>query len=243
MDIRYLIRCGVLATVAGSSAAQADEIHLGMTVGNIAITKNIPSANLGLFNQSAIKTVAAHDLRVTGNNPTFTVTGQIFCKNGARLVAAQAIIGTTALNNGQLIAMGALGQSAKQTAGIAGRSDADVSIPVTLPVTRSAGKAAIDLSFNPARAFEQKLKAFTGKGGSALTYLREAQAFDMPVKINLVGWCKMPENSNSVLAGKTYAGFSARTVPVTILYKGDPKIVDGAGVRAAAGKSNTIKQQ
>jgi hypothetical protein len=222
-----------LAAALVSGPAVADETSLGATVGNVLITKPISPGNLGLANKASVKTVAALDLRVSGANPTFTVTGQVFCKNGAKLVAAQAIVGTLALNNGQLIALGALGQSTKLTS-IAGRSAADVSLSVTLPVTRAAGDAAIDLTFNPARAYERKLKAYAAKGGSAAEYLRGAEAFDMPVAVNLVGWCKKPEGADSVLAGKTYAGFAARTVPVTILYAGDPKIVDGAGVRAAS---------
>jgi hypothetical protein len=58
----------------------------------------------------------------------------------------------------------------------------------------------------------------------------------MPVTVNLIAWCKMPANANSVLAGKTYAGFASRSVPVSILYSGDPKIVDGRGVRATVGQ-------
>jgi len=53
----------------------------------------------------------------------------------------------------------------------------------------------------------------------------------MPVPVNLVAWCKMGDDG-SVLANRTYAGVATRIVPVTVLYKGDPAIVDGAGVRA-----------
>jgi hypothetical protein len=103
-------------------------------------------------------------------------------------------------------------------------------------VARRDTGAAVDLQFNPARHFMQQVKAFAAKGGSAATYLREDQAFEMPVTVNLVGWCKMPANANSVLAGKTYAGFASRSVPVSVLYSGDAKIVDGRGVRATAGQ-------
>jgi hypothetical protein len=123
------------------------------------------------------------------------------------------------------------GKTAKQTH-VAGRSDADVSLEVDLNVSRRATDAAIDLTFNPAREYEQKLKAYVAKGNTAAEYLHDTQAFDMDVTVNLVAWCKMDPNADSVLAGKIYAGFVARKVPVTILYNGDPAIVDGPAPRA-----------
>jgi hypothetical protein len=234
MTLRAVV---VLAVIAPLAAQAADETHLGATVGNVAITKPIPAANLSLRNVAATKTVAAHDLAVSGADPTFTVTGQVFCKNGARLVSAQAIIGQLGLNNGQLISVAPYGKSPEDTS-VANRTAADISIPVKLPVTRKASDAALDLTFNPARTFEDKLKSFAGKGGSAATYLKEDQAFDMPVKISLVGLCKMPANADSVLAGKTYAGFATRIVPVTILYTGDAAIVPGPAPRATTTTSS-----
>jgi hypothetical protein len=219
-------------TVVAAPALAADETHLGFTVGNVLITKPIPSANMSLANISATKTVAARDLRISGLNPTFTVVGQIFCKGGARLVSARAIIGQIGLNNGQLISLAPFGVSPEDTS-VTGRTDANVSLDVTLQVTRLKGAAAVDLTYNPVREFEKKLDAFAAKGGSAATYLNEDQAFDLPVKVNLVGQCRMLDNTGGVLAGKTYAGFATRIVPVTILYRGDPAIVAGPAARSS----------
>ena len=227
-------------TTAAFFVAGADQTSLGPTVGNVLITKYIPGGNLGLVNKASLKTVQAVDLRVSGNEPVYQVTGQLFCKNGARLVEAQAIIGKVFLHGPDAMAIAPYGKSAKLTS-IAGRSDADVSIPVKLTVARRDSGAAVDLQFNPARHFMQKVKSFAANGGSAASYLRQDEAFEMPVTVNLVAWCKMPANANSVLAGKTYAGFASRSVPVSILYSGDPKIVDGRGVRATAGQ--TVKAQ
>jgi hypothetical protein len=228
MMISGLTACA--AMLAAMSAQAADETRLGATVGNVLITKPIPSASLSLGNTSANKTVSGRDLRVTGANPTFTVTGQVFCKGGARLVSVQAIIGQLGLNNGQLISLAPYGESA-EVLSVAGRTDADVSIPVTLPVSRQDTGAAVDLSFNPAREFNRKLTTFVGNGGSAVSYLHQDEAFDMPVKVNLVAHCRMPDSDNSVLAGRTYAGYATRIVPVTILYTGDPAIIAGPAAR------------
>ena len=231
----------VLAVAAAAFVVgAADQTSLGPTVGNVLITKYIPGGNLGLANKAAVKTVQAVDLRVSGAEPVYDVTGQLFCKNGARLVEAQAIIGKVFLHGPDAMVIAADGQSAKLKT-IAGRRDADVSIPVKLTVARRDTGAVVDLQFNPARHFMRKVKEFAAKGNSAAAYLRQDEAFEMPVTVNLVAWCKMPANANSVLAGKTYAGFAARSVPVSILYSGDPKIVDGRGVRATAGQ--TVKAQ
>jgi hypothetical protein len=197
----------------------------------VAITQNIPSASLGLKNMSSSKLASKRDLVVTGNNPSFVVKGQAFCKQGAKLTAVQAIIGKAIVNQTELIALAPYGKSAKNT-NVAGRDAADVELQVELNVTRRAGNALADFSFNPAREYESKLKAYVAKGNMAAEYLRETQAFDMDVTINLVAWCKMDANANSVLAGKTYPGVVSRKMPVTILYNGDPAIVDGPAARA-----------
>ncbi|MFD1767831.1 hypothetical protein ACFSAG_13370 [Sphingorhabdus buctiana] len=220
-----------LTIVAAPLAAYAaDETQFGVTVGSVAITKNIPSASLGLKNMAASKIAAKRDLVVTGTNPRFTVTGQAFCKQGARLTAVQAIIGRAIINQTELIAMAPYGKSAKDSS-VAGRNAADVELQVELKVTRRAGDALVDFTFNPAREYERKLTTYVAKGNTAAEYLRETQAYDMDVTVNLVAWCKMDANANSVLAGKTYPGVASRKVPVTILYNGDPAIVDGPAPR------------
>lgn len=215
------------------AASATDETHFGFTVGSVSITKPISPGSLGLKNMSSSKIASKRDLVVAGNNPRFTVTGQVFCKQGARLTAVQAIIGKGFLHNNDMMVVNSWGKTAKQT-NVAGRSDADVSLEVQLNVSRRDTDAAIDLTFNPARDYEQKLKAYVAKGNTAAEYLRETQAFDMDVTVNLVAWCKMDPKANSVLAGKTYAGFVARRVPVTVLYNGDPAIIDGPAPRATA---------
>lgn len=227
-----------LACLAVPFAATAyDEQEYGFTVGTVSITKPISSGTLSLKNMSSSKIASKRDLAVTSNNPSFNVTGQVFCKPGARLTAVQAIIGNGMLHNDDMIVLNNWGKTPKQT-NVAGRSDADVSLDVELRMSRRDTGAAIDLTFNPAREYEKKLKAFVAKGNSAAEYLRETQAFDMDLTVNLVAWCKMDPNANSVLAGKTYAGFASRKFPVTILYNGDPATIDGPAPRA---KSSTRK--
>lgn len=233
--IKALCAFGIVAIP--SVAIAFDEQQFGFTVGSVSITKPISTGALGLKNMSSSKIAARRDLAVTGNNPRFIVTGQVFCKPGARLTAVQAIIGKGILQNNDMLVVNSWGKTAKDSS-VAGRSDANVSLEVELKVSKRAIDAAIDLTFNPAREYEQKLKAFVAKGGTAAEYLRETQAFDMDVTVNLVAWCKMDPNANSVLAGKTYAGFTSRKVPVTILYNGDPAITDGPAPRA---KTSTRK--
>lgn len=224
---------GLIIIAVPAAIGAADEQHFGFTVGSVSITKPISSGTLGLKNISSSKIASKRDLMVTGNNPRFTVTGQAFCKQGARLTAVQAIIGKGFLHNNDMMVVNSWGKTAKDD-DVAGRSDADISLEVELKVSKRDTGAAIDLTFNPAREYEQKLKAFVAKGGTAAEYLRETQAFDMNVTVNLVAWCKMDPKANSVLAGKTYAGFVARKVPLTILYNGDPAIIDGPAPRAKA---------
>ncbi len=229
--------CGVGIVAIPVAALAVDEQQFGFTVGSVTITKPISTGALGLKNMSSSKIASKRDLAVTGNNPRFNVTGQVFCKQGARLTAVQAIIGKGFLHNNDIMVIQSYGKTAKDTS-VAGRSDADVSLEVELKVTRRATEAAIDLAFNPAREYERKLKAFVAKGNTAAESLRDTQAFDMDVTVNLVAWCKMDPNANSVLAGKTYAGFTSRKVPVTILYNGDPSIIDGPAPRS---KTSTRK--
>ncbi len=212
-------------------AHAADEQHFGATVGSVAITKYISPGSLGLKNMAQSKLASARDLVVTGNNPRFNVTGQAFCKQGAKLTAVQAMIGKVVVQNTELTPFLVYGSSAKITT-VAGRKAADISLQVELKMSRRATDAAIDLSFNPARQFEQKIDVFVAKGGTAAAYLHETQAFDMNVTVNLVAWCRMDANANSVLAGKTYPGVVSRKVPITIFYNGDPAIIEGPAARA-----------
>ena len=219
------------AVSLSQTASAADETQLGATVGNVMITKSIKPGSLGLKNMSPSKLASKRDLVVTGDNPRFTVTGQVFCKDGAKLTAVQAVLGNTFVQHMDIITLQQYGQSAKDYS-VAGRGAADVELQVDLNAVRRASKDIMQLKFNPANVFEQKLGSYVAKGNTAAEYLRETQAYDMDVKVNLVAWCKMDPKANSVLAGKTYAGVSGRKVPVTILYNGDPAIIDGPAPRA-----------
>lgn len=223
---------GGLTVLAAPIAVAANDEQFGPTVGSVSITKQISTANLSLKNVATSKMASKRDLRVTSQNPRYTVTGQAFCKQGARLTAVQAIIGKGVLHNNDMMVINSWGKTPKDVS-VAGRRDADVSLELELKVSPRATDAAIDLTFNPAREYEQKLKAYVAKGNMAAEYLRETQAFDMNIAVNLVAWCRMDPNANSVLAGKTYAGFVSRDVPVSILYNGDPAIVEGPAPRAS----------
>jgi hypothetical protein len=221
------------AASLSQTVSAADETHLGATVGNVMITKSIKPGALSLKNMSSSKLASKRDMVVTGDNPRFTVTGQVFCRDGAKLTAVQAVLGNTLVQHMDIITFQQFGHSAKDIS-VAGRKDADVELQVELNVGRRANNDLMPLKFNPANVFEQKLGNYVAKGNSAAEYLRETQAFDMDVSVNLVAWCKMDPNANSVLAGRTYAGLSAREVPMTILYNGDPSIIDSPAPRAKA---------
>lgn len=218
------------ATIAQTAFA-ADETSFGGTIQAMSIDQHIPPGSLSLRNDSTSKLASRRDLRVHGDNPKFRAVGKVYCKAGARLTAVQVILGNVVINGQQAYPMATHGQSSKLT-NIAGLPGTIVDIPVTLNVTRRDTGAAVDLSFNPARTYEQKLKAYVAKGNTAAEYLRETQAFDMEQTVSLVAWCRMDTGTNSVFAGKTYPGVVARKVPVTILYNGDPAIVDGPAARA-----------
>ena len=228
---------GVACLAVPSAAAAYDESEFGYTVESVTITKPISPGNLSLKNMSSSKSATKRDLAVVGSNPRFIVAGRVLCKAGATLTAVQAIIGNGILHNKEMMVMNDWGKTQKLT-NVAGRLVADVSLEVELKVSKRNTDALIDLTFNPAREYEKKLKAFVAKGNTAAEYLRETQAFDMEVPVNLVAWCKMNPNNKSIFAGETHAGFASRKVPVTILYNGDPAIFDGPAARA---KSSTRK--
>jgi hypothetical protein len=225
-------KLALIALAVPVAALANDQTQLGATVLHMRLTENIPSANLGLKNSSTSKIASKRKLVVTGEAPKFVVKGQVVCQNGARLTAVQAVIGKAIVNQTQLIALANWGQSQKMT-NVAGLPGAFVEIPVTLSVSRAVSPSAVDLTFNPALAYEQQLKAYVAKGNTAAEYLRETQAFDMDLTVNLVAWCKQ-DAGGSVLSGKTYPGVVSRKVPVTILYNGDPAIVDGPAARIKA---------
>lgn len=207
----------------------ADTTQLGLTVLAMEIAKPISPGNLSLKNLSSSKRASQRDLVVVGDAPRFVVTGRVTCKPGATLTAVQAIIGKPFIHNTELTSLGDWGKSVKLTH-VAGAAAANVEIPVTLKLTRRSGDALVDLTFNPAREYERHLKAYVAKGNTASEYLHETQAFDMEVTVNLVAWCRM-NAAGKVASGKTYPGIVSRTVPVTILYNGDPAIFEGPAAR------------
>jgi hypothetical protein len=224
-------------TVIAPSALAADQSSFAYPLADIEITQSLPSINLGLKNQAAITTVDARRITVTGPEPEFTVRGKVACASGSRLTGVQAFAGSVVNNNGHITPMQNWGASPVLTS-MAGQSAALVAIPLKIKVSRTYNGEAVDLSFNPAREFELKLKKFVSNGGSAAQYLQVSEAFDMTVPVHLIAWCKA---ESGVLTGQTRGGFVKREVPATILFNGDPRIVDGAGVRAATkGSGGTV---
>jgi hypothetical protein len=233
MKTHHALSAAIVALALPAVALATDTSTLGATVQQMSIDQQIPPGNLSLKNVSTSKIASRRDLRSFGDNPRFRVIGKAFCKPGARLTAVQAIIGKVVLNQTEVFPTQVFGQSAKDTT-VAGLPSTLVDIPVTLNVARRDNGSLVDLRFNPSRTYEQKLKAFVAKGNTAAEFLRETQAFDMDVTVNLIVWCKMDAGAQSVLAGKTYPGMISRKVPVTILYNGDPTIIDGPSPRLKA---------
>lgn len=214
-----------------AAALAGDSSQLGPTVLSLDIEKGIPPANLSLKNASQSKIASKRELVVEGPTPRFTVSAKAYCKPGAKLTSLQVILGEVLIHNNAPFSVGAWGQSPKQNQ-VVGHGSARLDIPVDLTLTRKDTKAAVDLTFNPVLAYEFMLDRYVEKGHTPAEYLRETQAFDMIVPVNLVVTCKMDANADSWMAGKTYAGLFTREVPVTILYNGDPAIVDGPAPRA-----------
>ena len=143
-------------------------------------------------------------------------------------------------NNGEVYILNSWGASPEDTS-VAGKKAALVQLSFTLHVSRAYNHEAVDISFNPARAYEKKLEAFVANGGSAAQYLHTDDAFDMKVPVSLVAWCRMNPNAD-FMAGQTQAGVVIREVTATILFHGDPKIVDGIGViKANQGSGGTVQ--
>jgi hypothetical protein len=236
---RKTVGTGVLIALCYPAILSADEASFGFPIDDLRITQNIPGASLSLANKAPLKTVEARRLVVSGPNPQFTVTGVASCKEGAKLTGVQAFAGGVVNNGGQIMPMQKWGQSGKNTS-VAGQKAALVSLKVEVMVSREATGSLVDLSFNPALEFEKKLAAYVAKGGSAALYMKTAEAFDMIIPIHLAAWCKTGPNDKS-FPNMERAGFVRRDVPVTILYQGDPKIVDGTGVRATIGGTEAGK--
>lgn len=227
-SLLLLLAAGAL----GAGAAQAaDTKNLHHLVADVRFSANLPGINLGLRNQSAIKTVAARKLTVTGDDPEFVVRGVVACRPGARLTKVRAVAGSVVNNNGSIFMMSNWGASPVVTT-YNGQQSAQVAIPLKINVTRTYEGQAVDLSFNPARAFEKKLAAFVEGGGSAAQYLHIDEVFDMEVPINLIAWCRM-DDENSAMHGQEAGGLVRRDIAASILYNGDRTIVDGVGVVAA----------
>ncbi|PKP89123.1 MAG: hypothetical protein CVT76_10835 [Alphaproteobacteria bacterium HGW-Alphaproteobacteria-15] len=231
--IRKPVAAGALIALTFPAMLSADDNSFSFPIDELRFNKITPAATLSLANKATVKTVAARRLVVSGPNPEFTVTAVASCKDGAKLTGVQVFAGGMVNHGGHLYPMQGWGQSAKNTA-IAGQKAALVTMKVKVNMTREAGDSLVDLTFNPAREFESKLAAFAAKGGSPVYYMQAAEAFDMTIPIHFAAWCKMGPNDTN-FPNMERGGFVRRDVPVTILYQGDPKIVDGVGVRATVG--------
>lgn len=236
---RKPVAAGALIALTFPGMLSADDNSFSFPIDDLRINKITPAAPLSLANKATLKTVAARRLVVSGPNPEFTVTAVASCKDGAKLTGVQVFAGGVVNQGGYIYPMQGWGQSAKNTA-IAGQKAALVTIKVKVDMSREAGESLVDLSFNPAREFESKLAAFAAKGGSAVYYMQAAEAFDMTIPIHFAAWCKMGPNEKT-FPNMEKGGFVRRDVPVTILYQGDPKIVDGIGVRATVGGNEGAK--
>ena len=231
-----LAATGALGAVA---AEAADEKRLHHLVADARFSESLPGINLGLRNMSAVKTVADRKLTVTGNEPQFTVRGVVACRPGAKLTKVQAVAGGVVNNNGHIFVMSNWGASPQVTT-YAGQQSAQVAIPLKVNVTRTYNGEAVDLTFNPARSFEQKLAQYVQGGGSAAQYLHIDEVFALDVPINLIAWCTMADK-NSSLYGQESGGYVRRDIAASILFNGDPAIVDGVGVMATnRGSGGTI---
>ncbi|MBA3863529.1 MAG: hypothetical protein CVT87_01370 [Alphaproteobacteria bacterium HGW-Alphaproteobacteria-9] len=224
---------GALIALTFPAMLSADDNSFSFPIDELRFNKITPAATLSLANKATVKTVAARRLVVSGPNPEFTVTGVASCDEGAKLTGVQVFAGGMVNHGGQIVPMQAWGQSAKNTA-VAGQKAALVTMKVKVNMTREVGDSLVDLTFNPAREFDRKLTVFAANGGSAASYMHTAEAFDMAIPIHFAAWCKMGPN-HKTFPNMERGGFVRRDVPVTILYQGDPKIVDGVGVRATVG--------
>lgn len=219
----------VLALCAAAAPAlAADERQLSSGVYDLIYTRTPTTPGLKLENVAVVKTPEARMVQVTSANPTIKIDGRVTCKAGRRPYAARLYFGTVFLNNGKLVTGFELGSSALVNLSPAAGAD-DFTVSATLPVTKVASDAAIDLTFNPARTFEQKLKAFVAKGGSAAEYLRQTEAFDMGLTLSMVAWCK--DTQTQVI----YPAVLRRGVQITSIYEGDPAVTGGLAPRAPGG--------
>lgn len=240
MTVRgHLLPFAILAAAGASAAQAADEKRLHHLVTDVRFNEALPGINLGLRNASAVKTVADRKLTVTGTEPQFTVRGTVACRSGAKITKVQAVAGGLVNNNGQIYLMSDWGASPEITT-YNGQRTAQVAIPLKVNVSRTYNEELVDLSFNPARAFEQKLLLFVNRGGSAAQYLHTDEVFGMDVPISLIAWCRM-DDKNSALHGQEAGGYVQRVIPASILFSGDPAIVDGVGVMATnSGSGGTL---
>ena len=233
-----LLSTAVFAAAIATAVQAADEKRLHYLVADVRFSESLPGINLGLRNMSATKTVADRKLTVTGSEPEFSVRGVVACRAGAELTKVQAVAGGVVNNNGQIFVMSNWGASPPVTT-YNGQQLAQVTIPLKVKVSRTFNNELVDLTFNPARTFEQKLAQFVQGGGSAAQYLHIDEVFVMDVPIHLIAWCKM-EDKKSTFYGQEAGGYMRRDIPASILFDGDPAIVDGIGVRATNGGSGGI---
>lgn len=233
MNRQISVSLALFALAIPLSQAAADESQLGPNILTLEIQNQINPSGLSIKNVSASKVAARRDLVVFGDKPKFTVAAKAYCKPGSKLAGLQVILGKVVISNNAAVPFAVMGKSAMQNQ-VIGHGGVKIDIAADLNVTRRAGKALADFTFNPARVFETMLDKYVAKGHTAAQFLHETQAFDMKVPVSLVASCRFDPNADSLLAGKTYAGVVTREVPVTILYNGDPSIIDGPAPRAKA---------
>lgn len=237
-----LLACTAL--VLASTPALADSTDLSFAVHDIIVTSNIPAVNISVRNMSASTDPADRDLRMVSADPSFHVTGQVWCKSfnqaetaaeRARIVFGNANV-VSAPNGADLLPMGTWGPSQYQTfSGTHTLENFSIQTTLDLPSSWNGG---INLgTFNPVEHVEDRLEHYLEQGaGSEADFLRVDDVFETTITLNAVGWCSY-ESQN--INGE-YAGLRAIEVPVHIFYHGDSDIQD---VITAVGGANTVTAQ
>lgn len=216
----------VVCCAAGS--AFADDTKYTTGIASINITSPVSLPPIAVRNVAKNHTVDARELRVVSEVPRITVTGQVFCKKFTsapnRLRAAQVMFGNpviTLANNGHAIEqMGTWGESAvKNFPGTTQGADISITTDVEFP-SQWPRDALVTLGFNPVKEVEDRLKRHVQKGGDAAEFLRTDDVFEVPLPVNLAGWCMWEKASGDYI----FPGYRQVVVTARIFYQGDAAI-------------------
>ncbi|MGZ8363878.1 MAG: hypothetical protein ACXWVO_08495 [Caulobacteraceae bacterium] len=204
----------ITAAVSAAPAAAA--------IADVAITGGVTTYGLTLENTSGRPSVEGRRIAVVGTLPTMTMYGRLSCASGWRAASAEGRFGNAAVSAGtHLIAIADHGKASLNFGG--NEQLRNFTLKVPLVVRREATNAAIDLMLAPASLFEKRMKqAVAGGHTTYASYLRQTEAFNIPVNVSLVGWCERN--------GSRYGSAVQRSTVITVIYEGDPNIVGRAPV-------------